>query len=287
MKYLCLAAGMFCAASGAWAQNVPFASFEKASAQILADPHDLVIGPDGQLYIADKFAARVVVMDPETLEVTGVIGDGKLPGVHDVSFLADGTLAIAVTGAGRVLVVEPSGKGSVKYQLPVSRTEGVLAHSNGKVYATDAGFGAIISFEGDTPTGLVEGGHFGVHDIAEAPDGTIWIADMGNRQLVQYSEDLKRIGEIDHAKFGFLGPRYLDIDYLGRIVVADQDSHRILMIDPKGEDGGTLLGVIGDGSPGMGPGKFDDPEGVAIFGNQYFFADSDNNRIVRYSVVTN
>ena len=33
--------------------------------------------------------------------------------------------------------------------------------------------------------------------------------------------------------------------------------------------------------------QFDDPEGVAVDGNRYFFSDSDNNRIVRYSVVLN
>ena len=39
--------------------------------------------------------------------------------------------------------------------------------------------------------------------------------------------------------------------------------------------------------PGMGPGKFDHPEGVAVDGNLNFFRDSDNNRIERYSVVLN
>ena len=73
----------------------------------------------------------------------------------------------------------------------------------------------------------------------------------------------------------------------GYLVVADQDAHRILLIDPEGPDGGTLLGVLGDGIPGLGPDKFDDPEGVAVDGNRYFISDSDNNRIVRYSVVLN
>ena len=56
------------------------------------------------------------------------------------------------------------------------------------------------------------------------------------------------------------------------------------MIDPLT---GDLLGTLGDGTPGIGPGKFDDPEGVAVRGNTYWFADSDNNRIVKYVVVTN
>jgi len=40
-----------------------FASFDKASEPVLNDPHDLTIGPDGRLYVADKFGDRIVVMD--------------------------------------------------------------------------------------------------------------------------------------------------------------------------------------------------------------------------------
>ena len=57
----------------------------------------------------------------------------------------------------------------------------------------------------------------------------------------------------------------------------------MIMID----NDGALVGIIGNGLPGEGPNRFDDPEGVAIFGSTYFFADSDNNRIVRYSIVLN
>jgi len=209
-----------------------------------------------------------------------------LPGVHDVDFDEEGNILTAVTGTSRALVLSPDGA-EIVYNLPAARTEGALAHSNGRYYVTSAAFGAIIAFDKDVPVDLVEGGHFGVHDIEEAPDGTMWIADMNNAELVQYSPDLKQLKALDARKFGFVGPRYLDIDDFGRLVVADQDAHRVLMIDPNLGEGGTLLGVIGDGSPGLGPNKLDDPEGVEIFGSQYFFADSDNNRIVRYSVITN
>ncbi|MFA3920511.1 hypothetical protein [Ruegeria hyattellae] len=73
----------------------------------------------------------------------------------------------------------------------------------------------------------------------------------------------------------------MDVGTDGLLVVADQDAHRIAKIEPLG---GEALGVIGTGLPGKGPNLFDDPEGVAIRGAEYFFADSDNNRIVRYVV---
>lgn len=266
----------------------PFASFDLASEAVLADPHDLVIGPDGRLYVADKFGSRITVLDPDTLEVLDMLGEGHLPGVHDISFGPDGRVAVAVTGASAVALYDNiSGLGSPPTEgVAAPRTEGALLHSNGDLYVMASGIGMLARFRSGELLGTVEG-HQGAHDVAEAPDGTIWLADNVNRRLVNYSAELRHLRTINHEKYGFLGPRYMDVTEFGQLVVADQDAHRILLIDPDGPEGGTLLGVLGDGLPGIGPGKFDDPEGVAIDGSRYFFSDSDNNRIVRYSIVLN
>lgn len=277
-------------ATPALAQDAPgpFASFDLASAPVLADPHDLAIGPDGRLYVADKFGARIAVFDPETLELIDMLGEGYLPGVHDISFGADGSVAVAVTGAGAVALYESLEVLDAPPDIGVMApgTEGALMHSNGDLYAMASGIGALVRFRDFKFLAGIEG-HPGAHDVAEAPDGSVWVADNRARRLVRYSPDLAMLQVVDAPKFGFRGPRYLDVTFAGHLVVADQDAHRILLIDPDGPDGGTLLGVLGDGLPGLGPGKFDDPEGVAVDGNRYFFSDSDNNRIVRYSVVLN
>lgn len=266
----------------------PFASFDLASEAVLADPHDLAFGPDGMLYVADKFGSRIAVFDPETLELIGMLGEGWLPNVHDISFGPDGSVAVAVTGRGAVAIYEDLGVLKDEPDIGVSApgTEGALLHSNGDLYATAGSLGALVRYRNLEVVSAIDG-HPGAHDVAEGPDGSIWVADNGNRQLVRYSPELELLQVIDHVKFGFFGPRYLDVDDFGRLVVADQDAHRILLIDPEGPNGGTLLGVLGDGTPGMGPNKFDDPEGVAVDGSRFYFSDSDNNRIVRYSVVLN
>ncbi len=266
----------------------PFASFDKASAPVLNDPHDLALGPDGHLYIADKFGNQIVVMDAETLEVIRTIGKGALYGVHDIAFGSDGRSIVAVTGLSAALVFDSLETANPE---PVAayralNTEGALIHSTGRIFVMASGQGVVGAFDGDEwVTG--KGGHLGAHDIAEAPNGDIWVADNGNRRLGRYSRDLAQLQILDDPKFGFVGPRYMDIDEWGRLIVADQDAHRILLIDPTGPDGGTLIGVLGDGAPGIGPGKFDDPEGALVIGDRYYFADSDNNRIVRYVVVVN
>ena len=65
--------------------------------------------------------------------------------------------------------------------------------------------------------------------------------------LVRYSPELEQLQVIEAAKFGFAGPRYLDVDDFARPVVSDQDAHRVLLINP---DIGDLLGSMGDGMPG-------------------------------------
>ena len=267
------------------AQPAPFATFDKASPAELADPHDLTFGPDGRLYVADKFASSIAVLDPETLEIVDRFGGGELAGVHDISFGADGKAYVAATGTSTLVVYGfEGGVATLEAAFgPFSRTEGALAHSNGRTYVMASGTGQLFVLQGsELVTSLA--GFPGAHDIAEAADGSIWVADNGQSRLVRLSPDLEILQTLDDPKFGFIGPRYLDIDDFGRLIVADQDAHRVLLIDPRTE---SLEGVIGDGVPGIGPGKFDDPEGVAVRGDVYYFSDSDNNRVVRYVVVIN
>ncbi len=285
MRKLILPALLALAISGPAGAQAPFATFERASDPVLNDPHDLTLGPDGQLYVADKFGHRIVVMDAETLELISVIDEGKLPGIHDISFGPDGKAYVAVTG-GSVVAIYRMEKGELVFENflgPFSNTEGALAHSNGRLYIMASGSGDLVAVQGTDVVALAKG-HWGAHDVAEAPDGSLWLADNAQRRLVRYSQDLEQLQVLDDPKFGFVGPRYLDIDDFGRLIVADQDAHRILLIDPATE---TLLGVLGDGIPGMGPYKFDDPEGALVVGNTYYFADSDNNRIVKYVVILN
>ncbi len=266
------------------ASTFPFATFDAASQAVLSDPHDLVIGPDDRLYVADKFANRIAILDRDTLEIIGSFGEGELAGPHDIDFDASGQAIVADTENHRVAIYDfSSGSPQLAGELiGIGRPEGAIAHPNGRIYATSSGFGSITAFENGTSVATAHG-LSRAHDIAIDSNGDLWVADAGNRRIIKYSPDLKVLMVLDDPKYGWAGPRYLDVDPLGRIVVADQDAHRIVMINKDG----ALVGVLGNGIPGMGANRFDDPEGVEISGSMYFFADSDNNRIVRYQVVMN
>jgi len=253
-----------------------FAVFDLASKPVLNSPHDLAFGPDGQLYVADKVANQIVVLDPETLEVLSTFGDGRLTGVQDISFGPDGSALVAVSAASSLAVFEVDPKPRlVRGVVGIARSEGALAHSNGRIYMMASGPGVLMEVVDSAPVSMATG-HSGAHDVTEAPDGSIWVADDEARRLVRYSPELELLQVLEGAAFGFIRPSYLDVDPWGRLVVADPGAHRILLIDPKTE---TLLGVLGDGLPGLGPDKFDAPAGIAVRGNVYYVSDSDNNRV--------
>ena len=287
-RYLVAVIAVVLQAASAAAQENAFAAFDIASEAVLNDPHDLTIGPSGLLYVADKFGNSIKVLDPDTLEILGSFGNGALIGVHDISFGLDGRAYIAVTGLSRVDVYEVDGVHGeyIESFNGTPRTEGAFAHPNGRLYVVAGGVGALVVIEGGNLIAAVRG-LYGAHDVAGAPDGTVWVADNRSSRLVQFDAELNFLQILDGPEFGFVGPRYLAVDDFGRLIVADQDAHRLLLIDPSAPVGRRLKGVIGDGLPGIGPGKFDDPEGIEVFGNSYFVSDSDNNRIVKYTVVIN
>jgi sugar lactone lactonase YvrE len=146
-----------------------------------------------------------------------------------------------------------------------------------------SGSGTLFAMEDDKVIATASG-MFGAHDVAEAPDGTIWVADNAQRRLIRFDPDLNQLDVLSGAPFGFIGPRYMAITPDGLLIVADQDAHRVLKIDPLARE---VLGVIGTGVPGEGPNLLDDPEGVEARGAEFYFADSDNNRIVKYIVALN
>ena len=116
-----------------------------ASEPVLADPHDLTIGPDGRLYIANKFGNDIVIMDPDTLGVVCRAGDGQMVEVHDVSFGPDGKLYAAVSSAGAVFRLEGE---TLVFESGISgfpRTDGALAHSNGRLYVMASGTGELVA----------------------------------------------------------------------------------------------------------------------------------------------
>ena len=116
------------------------------------------------------------------------------------------------------------------------------------------------------------------HDLEQAPDGNIWLADAGNDRMLLLSPDLEIKHELKGAPYDFDGVRYQDVLPDGTLIAADKNNHTVKVIAPDGK----LLAVIGTGRRGKGPGQFRTPEGVEVRGATLWISDSGNDRIVKY-----
>ena len=114
--------------------------------------------------------------------------------------------------------------------------------------------------------------------IAVAKDGTIYVADAGEKNLIH---KISREGTITTFSTGFNTPSALAIDANGNLYVADTSNNRIGKVAPDG----TVSTIAGDGTAGYldGPAaqaRFNGPVGIAVDtrGN-VFVADTYNDRI--------
>ncbi len=254
------------------------------SEQIFKQPHDIVLSRDRRyLYIADNNNDRIAVLDPDSLTLIGTFGEGQVREPHDVVFQSADTLLVADTGNNRIAIFNVQGANAElvgELRGTIRRPEGVAVHSNGRIYATGAVSGNIEAFENGESIAVAEG-LSAPHDISIAPDGSLWIADAGNDRLVNMNQALRVIRSLKGPPYQFSGPRYLDFDQAGRLYVADKYNHQIKVLASDH----AVLFTLGSGRSGIGRNVFDRPEGITIQGQDIWFSDTYNDRIVRYQIV--
>ena len=261
----------------------PTAKFLMASNVPLSNPHDVKLSPDGKhLFVSDVGNNRVVILDAETLTLVDEFGSDHQSGTHDVDFDAKGRAYVADTHNGRVTIYEmDKTKAKLVGELSdrIRGPEGVLVHPNGRVYVAGAWSNNLVAYKDGKVVGELTG-LASPHDVELTPDGDIWLADAGNDRMLLLNEDLEIKKELKGAPYNFNGVRYQDVLPDGTLIAADKNSHQVKVISATGE----LLLTIGTGRPEKGPGKFTTPEGVETRGTTVWFADSGNNRIVKYEL---
>lgn len=259
--------------------------YQSASNTPLSNPHDLKLSPDGKhLFVADVGNNRVTILDPETLGLVSSFGSDHQSGTHDVDFDKQGRAYVADTHNNRVTIYEMDGTRAKligELNQRIRGPEGVIIHSNGRVYVAGAWSDNVVAYQDGEAMHELDG-LSSPHDLEENADGNIWLSDSGNHRILLLSPELKVLRELSRQTYDFDGVRYLDLLEDGTLIAADKNNHQIKFI---GTDGKLLL-VLGSGRPEKGPGKFTTPEGVEIRGNTLWLSDSGNNRVVKYSIKT-
>lgn len=252
-----------------------------SSSTPLDNPHDLKLSPNGRyLFVADVGNNRVAILDPDSLAMIASFGSDHQSGTHDIDFDAVGRAYVADTHNNRVTIYDiDDSKARLVGELNerIRGPEGVLLHSNGRVYVAGAWSGNVVAYQDGRVVAELSG-LSSPHDLEETADGDIWLSDSGNHRLLLLSPQLRIKAELGRRQYNFNGVRYLDLLDDGTLVAGDKNNHVIKFIAPDGK----MLLVLGSGKPGKGANQFVTPEGVEVRGNILWLSDSGNDRIVKY-----
>ncbi len=256
----------------------------------LQQPADVEIGPDGLMYFSELTSGRVYRVDENglietvagggSLEPEGVLATDALIGALGIEFGPDGTLYIADRVRRAVLRVDEAGL--------IHRVAGNVNSSTG--------------FGGDGGPATADSARFTtVEDIAVAPDGTIYIADFGNRRVRRVGTDgmLSTVAGnggtyphwpqgIDALEASIDNPSAVAVGPGGSLFIAAQN--RVIELRTDGSlhhyAGSSVFGSTGDG--GLATNADIEPPragGIAFdrSGNLYFTESYVSGRVRRVS----
>ncbi|MBA3530748.1 MAG: TIGR03663 family protein, partial [Ardenticatenales bacterium] len=164
----------------------------------------------------------------------------------------------------------------------------VAVDDQGTVYVTDTGNKRIQAFgpEGEF-LGQFGGPGAALGQLAEpvgiavAPDGTIWVADTWNRRIQSFARDFDFTPQTELPLRAWSGQSITNKPYIevseDKIWVTDPEGFRIIELDHSGKVL-RVWGLSADTS------SLNLPFGLAFDGETLWVADSENHRIVGYTI---
>lgn len=252
-------------------------------------PHHLLVGPDGELYVADTFNNCVRKINLKTGVVTRVAGTGKKGTSGD-----GGPAASAEFGGCFCLAFDPKGERLYVCDLDSRRIRAVLLKT-----------GSVVTVAGNGQKGVPKDGEDArtqplVDPRAVAADskGNVYILERGGNALrvVDAGGKIRTVAGTGKAGLSgdggaalqamMNGPKHLSCDKDDNVLIADTESFAVRLYTPKDGKIHRVAGTGKKGSAGAGGspeqvelnrphGATTDPSGAIVI------CDSDNNRVLR------
>ncbi len=202
----------------------------------LAKPIGIAVSKDGEVYVADNSAKRVVVFDK----------DGKF-------LRAFGNRSIFKRPSG--VAVSPDG-----LQAYVIDTGGVTTQEH-HLYIFDAKTGELKKTVGTR--GRKDGEFNLALQVTTALDGTVYVTDSGNFRIQAFNPDGSHkfsFGTVGRKVGNFARPKGIATDPEGNIYVVDAAFGNFQIFNTQAQ----LLMFIGERNQSPGPGRYMLPAGIAV-----------------------
>jgi DNA-binding beta-propeller fold protein YncE len=285
-------------AAVAWAAGFyPVGSW--APVKTLAEPTDVAVAMDGEVFIADSSGRRIVVADAEgnfLREFDGTAGVGvELQRPTALALGPDGRLYVADRAADRILVFERDGRlvtwwgsrgtGAGQFMAASDVTfdaAGLLYVADTfndriQVFDTAGVFQRVIGVGSlSTPSGVVVRGTGTAAELFVAETNTLRVsvyALTGGAPKREWGWTTSGSGATSVTTSRYLRPAGVELLPSGNILVIDAGRHLIENCNPTTGNVATSYG---------GSGKLAQPEGLfAGPGTTLYIADTLNNRVAR------
>lgn len=248
--------------------------------------HDIAIGPDGSIYLADSFQHRIVRLDPQTHAASIFAGTGQAGFAGDGGPADQAQFNITMCGTlspdGTFMTIADIGNHRVRRIDLRTRLVTTLA-GNGKRGLPKDGDNALQTPMGD------------VRATCVAKDGTVYALLRGGNALVAIKEGkvtivVNKAGKPGPATDGpaaeatMRGPKYVTMDTKGHVLILDTENHCLRVYDPVQR---TIRTLIGNGKKGAALGttwgetQLNRPHGARIGPEgRLYVTDTENNRIL-------
>ena len=256
------------------------------------NPHEAALGPDGNLYVADRFNHKVQVFNQEGafLRQWGSFGNkpGEFSEPTGIHVAPNGKVYVCEAVGCRVQVFDAQGKflqamgqsGSAVGRLDYPH--GVTVDNDGNVYVVEHGsarvtvFGPNGAYLRSWGAGGSEDGNFnGAIAICRTPDNKIAVLERDGERRIQIFEPE---GTFLRKFSTDWSPHGLETDSAGNFYVTARDWAGFSVFNSQG----TRTAVYGQNGGGSGNGQFN-PFGLAVGNGKVFACDWDNHRIAVFS----
>jgi uncharacterized protein (TIGR03437 family) len=236
----------------------------------LADPHDVVIDPSGNVYIADTLNARVRMIGTNG-NINTIAGNGTRGWSGDYGAAVNAQLnlpsGLALDKAGNLYIAD-FGNATVRKVDKSGNITTVAGIGFGTYGVTQGDGGPATSASLQTP-----------YSVQVDASGVIYIGDTGSSSIRRVGLD----GKISTYVTNFPAQNFA-LDANGAIYFPNYRSHTVEKILPGGTRlviaGNGIAGDSGDGSQGSAA-QFNQPYGVAVDSAGNVFVADAGNAVIR------